>query len=93
MQGILATTSNEKDLAAKLYISNNTLRKNISILEEKGFIKVERLKTKPGGASQHAQKVYKLGRWVSEDDLQGNELVKEFLYVFDILIEDSPIYD
>lgn len=88
MKGELAATANEKELADKLFISNNTLRKNVEILENNGFIKVGRLNAKPGGSAQHAQKVYRLGKWLSEIDLQGNEKVVEFLYIFDILTED-----
>ena len=75
MLGVLATTVNEKELAGKLYISNNTLRRNIEILKEHKFIKVNTLKTKIGGPGQKAQKVYKLGRWLSELDLEGNEKI------------------
>ena len=39
MHGILATSINEKDLAKKLFISNNTLRRNLEILEKNNFIK------------------------------------------------------
>ena len=87
MKGVLATTANEKELASKLFISNNTVRRNIEILEKEGFIKVEDLKTKVRGPGQRAQKVYKLGRWLSEIDLNGDEKIVEFMLVFDILTE------
>lgn len=85
MHGILATSMNEKDLAKKLFISNNTLRRNIDILEKNGFIKVSTLEAKTGGTNQKPQKVYKLGRWISEIDAEGEEKISEFLYSFDIL--------
>lgn len=90
MHGILATSMNEKDLAKKLFISNNTLRRNMDILENNGFIKVETLDTKTGGSNQKPQKVYKLGRWISEIDVEGEEKISEFLYSFDIL--EGPIF-
>jgi len=87
MKGVLATTANEKELASKLFISNNTVRRNIEILETNGFIKVEDLKTKLRGPGQRPQKVYKLGRWLSEIGPDGDEKVVEFMRVFDILTE------
>jgi hypothetical protein len=90
MHGILATSINEKDLAKKLFISNNTLRRNLEILEKNNFIKIDTLDTKTGGSNQKPQKVYKLGRWISETDSEGEEKISEFLYSFDIL--ESPIF-
>ena len=90
MNGILAASINEKELAKKLFISNHTLRRNINILKEYKFIEVENLKTKTGGTNQKPQKVYKLGKWISEVDFEGAEKVTELLYVFDIL--KGPIF-
>ena len=90
MNGLLACSISEKDLAKKLFISNNTLRRNLEILENEGFIKVEKLETKTGGKNQKPQKVYKLGRWVSEIDLSGEEKIAEFLYMFDLM--ESTIF-
>jgi predicted transcriptional regulator len=87
MKGVLATTANEKELANKLFISNRTVRRNIEILESNGFIKVEDLKTKVRGPGQRPQKVYKLGRWLSEINHEGDEKIVEFMSVFDILTE------
>lgn len=88
MKGILAVSINERELARKLFISVNTLRKNLTILEENGFLKSDDLKTKTRGGHQLPQKVYKLGRWVSETDLEGTVKQAEFLYMFDML-EDT----
>lgn len=85
MKGKLATTSNEKDLSKKLFISNHTIRRNMEILEKNKFIEIENLNVRPGGPGQKPQKVYVLGRWISEIDLEGEEHTSEFLFVFDIL--------
>lgn len=92
MNGILATTSNEKELAADLYISNNTLRKNVNILAENKLISVEKLETKFRGKTQNSQNVYIIGRWMSELDLKGKEKIVEFMKAFDILTESNPIF-
>jgi hypothetical protein len=91
MKGKLASTINERDLAAKLFLSNRTVRRNIEILKENNFLKVGSLKVKPGGSKQRPQNVYVLGRWVSETDFKGEETTKEYLFVFDIL--DSILFD
>lgn len=91
MKGVLAASINEKTLAKKLFISNNTLRRNIQILKDNKFIKIDTLTTKTGGKNQRPQKVYKLGRWVTETNLKDDERVVEFLYVFDIL--KGPIFN
>jgi hypothetical protein len=93
MNGMLATTSNEEELAENLFISRGTLRKNISILKEHKLISVEKLETKFRGKTQNAQNVYILGRWMSEMDLNGEEKIVEFMKAFDILTESNPIFE
>jgi len=93
MNGILAATSNEKELATDLFISNNTLRKNISILAENKLISIRKLETKFRGRTQNAQKVYILGKWMSKIDLKGNEKIVEFMKAFDILEESNPMFN
>lgn len=91
MNNKLAATMNEKELAEKLFISNRTVRRNIEILKESGFLEVETLKVKPGGPMQRGQKVYILGRWISELDLKGEETPKEYLLVYNIL--NSKVFE
>jgi hypothetical protein len=45
MKGKLASTINERDLAAKLFLSNRTVRRNIEILKENNFLKGGELKS------------------------------------------------
>lgn len=93
MNGVLAATSNEEELAESLFISRGTLRKNISILSENNLISVEKLETKFRGKTQNSQNVYILGRWLSEMDLSGEEKIVEFMKAFDILTTSNPMFE
>lgn len=86
LKGYLAVSIGEEQLAEDLFISRHCIRDNLNDLQEAGLIKIKELSTKTrGGGAQKKQKVYVLGRWVTETDLQGRERYKEFMYAFDIL--------
>jgi DNA-binding transcriptional ArsR family regulator len=88
MHNLLGVSITEEKLAEKLFLSRPTIHKNLEILDKGGLIDIEELETKKGGSKQVPQRVYILGRWVSEIDLKGEEKVREYLYAFNLLKSD-----
>lgn len=83
---LIAATIKEEKLAEDLFISRSTLRENLKDLNEAGFIKIQDLKTKTrGDGAQRPQKVYVLGKWITEINLNDEEEYKELMYVFDVI--------
>lgn len=91
LKGILATTINTDKFSKRLFISRNTLMKNLDILEKNGLIEKLDCDFKAHGEGQIAQKVYKLGTWKTIPDSDGEEHYKEFLKALD-LITKNDIY-
>jgi hypothetical protein len=86
LKGMLATSLGEEQLAKDLYISRCCVRDNLKDLDKFGFIKIKELKAKSRGeGAQRKQKVYVLGKWVTETDFKGHERYNEFMFAFDLL--------
>jgi hypothetical protein len=86
LKGYLAASIGEEQLARDLFISRHCVRDNLKDLEKHGIIKIKELKTKTRGeGAQKKQKVYIVGKWVSETDLQGREKYAQFYYIVDAM--------
>ena len=89
LKGYLAASIGEEQLSADLFISRSCVRDNLQDLSKAGLIKIKELNSKSrGGGAQKKQKVYVLGRWVTETDLNGHEHYAEFMYSLDLLNTD-----
>jgi DNA-binding FadR family transcriptional regulator len=83
---MLAASIGEEQLSEDLNLSRSCVRDNLKDLQDSGLIKIKELDHKSRGKSaQRSQKVYILGRWVTETDLNGHERYAEFMYAFDLL--------
>jgi hypothetical protein len=90
LKGMLAASIGEEQLAIDLNISRSCVRDNLHDLAKSGIIKIKELDSKSrGDGAQKKHKVYVLGRWVTETDLNGHERYAEFMYAFDLL--DKPL--
>jgi hypothetical protein len=86
LNGSLAASIGEEQLAQDLNISRSCIRDNLQDLAEAGLLKIKELKSKSrGDGAQKKQKVYVLGKWVTETDLNGHERYSEFMLAFDLL--------
>jgi hypothetical protein len=84
LKGYLAASIGEEQLAQDLFISRHCVRDNLRDLEKNGIIKIKELKTKTrGDGAQKKQKVYVLGKWMSETDAKGREKYAQFYYAID----------
>jgi GTP-sensing pleiotropic transcriptional regulator CodY len=86
LNGSLAASIGEEQLAQDLGISRSCVRDNLKDLDEAGLIKIKELTSKTRmGSAQKKQKVYILGKWVTETDLNGHERYAEFMLAFDLI--------
>jgi hypothetical protein len=86
LKGKLAASLGEEQLAKDLNISRSCVRDNLHDLKKAGLIDIEELETKTrGNGAQKKHKVYILGKWVTETDLNGHERYAEFMLAFDLL--------
>ncbi len=88
LKGILAVSINTDQLSKSLFLSKPTVLKNLDILHKEGLIKIDNLDTSRGG-NQNPQRAYKLGKWLTEIDTEGNEKYNEFFYAFDIISREE----
>lgn len=86
LKGLLASSIGEEQLSEDLFISRSCVRDNLQDLADAKLIKIKELNSKSrGDSAQKKQKVYVLGRWVTETDLNGHERYAEFMFAFDLL--------
>jgi hypothetical protein len=86
IKGRLAASIGEEQLAEDLNLSRSCVRDNLKDLQDAGLIKIKELSHKSRGeGAQRKQKVYILGKWVTETDLNGHERYAEFMYAFDLI--------
>ena len=85
MNGLLATTAPHNKLVKLLNISNKTFIRNVSILKNVGYLKVKGLQD----TKSDTQHVYILGKWKLYRDEEGDEKYAEFMFVDDVISDDS----
>jgi hypothetical protein len=92
LNGKLATTITLEHLAEFLFLNRKTVKKNIDLLVDFKFIIQHDMTVKFREGPQRFQKVYELGRWYTESDLNDqNETYHEFIYANNVV--RSPIFN